>query len=71
MTTAYRDDICLELERLPEDNLRALLAALRLAVSAQPVRRWSSAVGTVSDEDAEQMRRAVEEGCEGVDADEW
>lgn len=71
MAIPYEKEIYAELARLPEGNLKALLEALRAARPDRPLRRWSSAVGTLGDEDAEQMRGAVEEGCEVVDADQW
>jgi hypothetical protein len=72
MTTALREELLAELEGLSDGNLRALLQVPRgIRDDAEPIRRWSPAVGSLSDEDAEQMRRAIEEGCEGVDPDEW
>lgn len=71
MSVAYRDEICAELAKLPEGNLRALLRVLRASSPERPMRRWSSAVGTLSDEDAEQMRRVIEDGCEVIEPNEW
>ncbi|MBM3475346.1 MAG: hypothetical protein FJX75_18950 [Armatimonadetes bacterium] len=68
MTEALREAILTELERLPEQNLRALLNVLRgMREGDPPIRRWSAAFGSISDEDAEAMLKAVEEGCERVD----
>jgi hypothetical protein len=72
MTAALRDELLAALEGLPEGSLRALLQVLRQTRDGGgPIRRWSPAVGSLSDEDAEQMRQAIEEGCERVDPDEW
>ncbi len=59
------------LDRLPEENLRALLAVLQRLAPHEPVRRWTPDIGGLSDEDAEQMRRAIEEAFEGVEQDAW
>jgi len=60
-----------EIERLPEEHLRALLEALRRANGAQPVRRWSAAIGSISDEDAQAMLQAIEEDCETIGPEAW
>jgi len=59
------------LDELPEGNLRALLHALRRLGPTGQVRRWNNAVGSLSDADADEMRQAVEEACEGIDAEAW
>jgi hypothetical protein len=59
------------LDGLPEENLRALLNVLRGLHGSSRVRRWSSAIGSLSDADAEEMRRTIEEGCEQIDAEDW
>ncbi|MEA3399887.1 MAG: hypothetical protein U9R79_01455 [Armatimonadota bacterium] len=69
MSTVYRDQLDELLDQLPEENIRALLDVLREMGSRARLRRWSSAVGGLSDTDAEEMRRAVEEGCESIDTD--
>jgi len=72
MTAALRDEFIAELEGLPENSLRALLEVLRhMRDGEKRIRRWSPAFGSISDEDAEQMRRAVEESCENIDPDGW
>jgi len=72
MTAALRDEFIAVLDTLPEDSLRALLEVLRqMRDGEKRIRRWSPAVGSISDEDAEQMRRAVEESCENIDPDSW
>gem|GEM_PF-4133840 len=71
LSTECREQLNDLLDELPEENLRALFEALRRAGSEGRIRRWSRAVGSVSDRDAEEMRRAVEEACEEIDADGW
>ena len=71
MKPTYRDQISDLLDELPEENVRALLELLRRPGPRKRPRRWSSAVGSVSHTDAQQMRRAVEEGCESIDPNSW
>jgi hypothetical protein len=73
MTAALRDEFLAVLHGLPEENLRALLHVLRqMRDDKRPIRRWSPAIGSISDRDTEEMRRAVEEECEGVGpAGQW
>lgn len=71
MSAVYRDQLDKLLDKLPEENVRALLEVLRRLGRREQVRRWSSAVGSLSDADAEEMRKAVEEGCETIDPDSW
>ena len=70
-SVSYREEINSVLERLPEANLKALLRVLRNLPPDRPLRRWSIAAGSLSPQDAEEMRQAVEEGCEQVDPDSW
>ena len=71
MSTSIRDQIVVQLQELPESNLRALAEVLRQMRDGRPIRRWSAAVGSLSDSEAEAMQRAVEEGCEHVDPESW
>lgn len=71
MSTATREQIDELLDGLPEENLRALLSVLHRLKDPSRLRRWSNVVGTLSDEDAEEMRRVIEEGCEQVDSGGW
>ncbi|MDI9583975.1 MAG: hypothetical protein QM473_07150 [Acidobacteriota bacterium] len=70
MATSYRDEICRELLHLPEPNLRALLKALRASAPDCMVRRWNRAIGSITDEDASEMSRAIEEAFGAVETDE-
>lgn len=71
MSAAHREQIEELLDELPEENILALLGVLRRLGKRERIRRWSSAVATISDADAEEMRRAVAEGCERVDPGGW
>ena len=64
-----------KLRRLPDDTLREIadfadFMLARRSVSAKP-HRFSDLCGTLSDEDAQAMRSAIEEVCERIDSDEW
>jgi hypothetical protein len=70
VNTALRDEIMSVLDRLPERNLRVLADVLQRLPEGAALCRWSRVVGSVSDEDAEAMLRAVEEGCEQIEGAE-
>lgn len=64
-----------KLRKLPDDKLREIahfadfmLARRSIAPQAH---RFSDLCGTLSDEDAEAMRSAIEEACERINSDEW
>ncbi len=69
--SAHREQLVELLGGLPEENIRALLDVLMRLGAREQVRRWSSAVGGITDADAEQMRHAVQEGCETIDPGTW
>ena len=71
MATTVREELAVVLDQLPEDNARALLNVLRRLGDERHVRRWSRAVGSLSDDEAGDMLRIIEEGCENVDAGTW
>jgi|LSQX01.3.fsa_nt_gb hypothetical protein len=71
MSAVYRQQLDDLLDRLPEENLRALLDVLKRLGGRRPIRRWSSAIGRLSEADAEQMKKAIEEGCEQIDPESW
>jgi hypothetical protein len=66
VSAVHRQELDDLLDDLPEENLRALLEVLRGLGEDRRIRRWSSAIGALSDEDAAQMRKAIAEGCERV-----
>ncbi len=61
MSTAHREQLDELLDDLLEESVQALLDVLRRMGRRPRLRRWSSAVGSVSAADAAQMRRAIEE----------
>ena len=71
----YRDGELILDEEVPEGvEARAILYfPVAGPVPEQPDKRdrWAAVCGVISDEDAEQMLRAIEEGCERVDPREW
>ena len=71
MSTVHREQLDELLDHLPEENIRVLLDVLRKMGRHLQLRRWSSAVGSVSAADAAQIRQAIEEGCERVDPASW
>ena len=71
MGVSVREELVAWVERLPESNQRVLLEVLRGMVAADSLRRWSPSVGSLRDEDAEEMLRAIEDGCENIDAEAW
>ncbi|MBI2297344.1 MAG: hypothetical protein HYU66_00075 [Armatimonadetes bacterium] len=52
-------------DSLPGYNKRALLRELRRDAAA-PIRRWSTAIGSISDEDAAEMLAAIEDEFERI-----
>jgi hypothetical protein len=65
-----------EIDRLnPEQQQRLLEIARGLKSSTLPPgTTWEEIrefTGTISHEDAEDMRRAIEEGCENIDYNSW
>lgn len=71
VAATVREELNIVLSRLPDDNLRALLHVLRRLGGERRARRWSRAVGSLSDAEADEMLRIIEGGCENVDADTW
>ena len=71
MSTAAREQLDELLDELPSGNLQALLDVLRGLGGSSRLRRWSNVIGSMSDAEAEELRRAIEEGCERVDREDW
>ncbi len=71
MSTTVYEQIIAELRQLPESSLHALLDVLRRTRDGRPIRRWSPAVGSLTDEEAAAMRQAIDEGCEDVNFEAW
>lgn len=64
-----------QLDRLEVEQQRQVLAFARAMAEQQPVGRagemYRAFAGGISSEDLMQMKDAIEEGCEQVDADDW
>ena len=50
---------------------RVIVTFLPGKPAADAVNPWLAVSGSISDEDAEQMLKAIEEGCEQVDPEGW
>jgi hypothetical protein len=75
MDTPIVDKVIEQLRALPQElQWRVLEFTRALAQSTPrgvPGRQLLHLAGTISPEDAELMREAIERGCEQVDANEW
>jgi hypothetical protein len=72
---AVKSEIERELERLPPHLQRRVLEFARALVLSQPKGMSGDYLlkfaGILSDEDADAMLKAIDEGCEQVDPDGW
>ena len=68
-----QDEIAETVARLPEHKKREVLEFARRLIKAPADRRvrLSSLAGSISVVDAEAMLKAIEEGCEKIDAESW
>jgi len=75
MDTPIAEKVVEQLKDLPQElQWRVLEFARALAQSTPhgvPGRQLLRLAGTISPEDAELMREAIERGCEQVDTNEW
>lgn len=75
MDTPIVDKVIEQLKTLPQElQWRVLEFTRALAQSTPrgvPGRQLLRFAGTISPQDAELMREAIERGCEQVDANEW
>ena len=75
MRTPLIEKVVRHLETLPYESQRRVLEfAEALALSTPrgvPGRTLLRFAGSISPDDVERMRQAIEQGCEQVDADEW
>jgi hypothetical protein len=73
--TATRKELLKQLERLPPELQRQVLEfskALASAVTKRvPGRRLLHFAGTLTEQEALEMARAIDAGCERVDANDW
>ena len=66
MEMSIRDQLMAFIDTLPEGSQLALLGVLSRMPDPAKLRQWSPAIGSISDEDAEEMLEAIEDGCERV-----
>ena len=75
MDTPIIDEVIEQLKSLPHELQRRVLEFTRaLTLSTPrgvPGKQLLRFAGTISPDDARQMREAIEQGCERVDANEW
>ncbi|MEH2240315.1 hypothetical protein [Nostoc sp.] len=75
MDTSILDRLIEELKVMPEDLQYRVLEFARTLVGSQihgvPGRRLLHFTGTISPNDIQLMREAIEQDCEQVDIDEW
>lgn len=67
-------DIVHELETLPADKLEEagrLIHGLKQEASIDRKKLLEKACGNLSQEDANELERVIEEGCEKIDANSW
>ncbi len=73
---SLREEILREVDRLPLGMQRRVLLFAQTLVQTEPKGMpWSEFLtrfgGSISNEDADIMERAIEESCEQVEPDEW
>ena len=73
MSDAVKEQILLQLAGLSEDQQRRVLDFARSLASPDGVagRDLLRFAGAIEEEDLQTMSRAIEEGCEKIDPDEW
>ncbi len=75
MDTALREDILREIESLPADRQAEALDAIRslrgARVRGAPGRDLLASFGRISEEDAREMARVIDEECERIDPNYW
>jgi hypothetical protein len=75
MDTPIIDEVIEQLKSLPNELQRRVLEFTRaLTLSTPrgvPGKQLLRFAGTISPDDAHQMREAIEQGCERIDADGW
>ncbi len=61
-----------KIKSLPDKEWRHLRERRdRLAHQTDRPYAWKSVIGTIPQEDLEQMKEAIESECEGIDPDDW
>ena len=72
---ALQNELLKQIDELPSDLQKQVLLFAKNLKSSAPCGTPGSELlrfsGTISDEDAQEMMKAIEEGCEQIDYDEW
>jgi len=74
-SSVLEKEIIEQINRLAQDEQRRVLEFVRALAHSRPggesgrnLLKW---VGCIPPEDLKEMEQAIEEGCEGVDQNEW
>lgn len=74
-TTSIQDQIAERAAKLPPEDQKRILAFVETLSLTQPKGVPGNSLlpfaGSISEEDADLMLQAIEEGCEQVDLNEW
>ena len=68
---SYLGQLPADEQALVVDFARTLAKSLKPKKVGTPGKELLRFAGTISHEDAQQMMKAIEEGCEQIDANEW
>ena len=72
---AFQNELLKQIDQLPSNLQEQVLSFVKNLKSATPQgtpgRELLRFAGTISDEDAQDMMKAIEEGCERIDYNEW
>ena len=75
VSSELKDEILKNLDRLPPAMQHRVLEFARALVLSEPqgtpAEELLACVGILSEEDADEIAKAIEEGCEQVDPSEW
>jgi hypothetical protein len=73
--SAFQNELLKQIDQLPSDLQKQVLDYAKNLKSSPPQGTPGSELlrlaGTISDDDAQEMMKAIEEGCEQIDYDEW
>jgi hypothetical protein len=71
----FQNELLKQIDQLPSDLQEQVLVYAKSLKSTTPQgtpgRELLRFAGTISDEDAQEMMKAIEEGCEQIDYDKW
>lgn len=71
MAVSAREEIRAIVEQMPDADVQALLRLLRRLAPPRDNADLMALAGTITAEDAELMRQAIEEEFERIEDDEW